>query len=152
MRDSDVMGLLMQQSRRLAAAAVAAAAIPVLASASETGAAPASVVGPRDIINTGLSLLLIVAAIMALAWAYGRLQGGRARNGDVLRVLAAQPLGAKERVLLVDVAGQHLLIGVTASQIRTLHVLDTPVAVADKVSQTGVFADRLRNMLQAAAR
>jgi flagellar protein FliO/FliZ len=128
--------------------------MPCLVRATEVGGSPgaSAVVGPREIINTGLSLLLIVAAIMALAWAYTRLQGGRARNGDVIRIVAAQPLGAKERVMLVDVAGQHLLIGVTASQIRTLHVLEEPVAAARAPAESAGFAGKLRGIVHGTAR
>ena len=129
--------------------------LPVVAQAAEAGGSSlgaGAVVGPREIINTGLSLLLIVAAIMALAWVYTRLQGGRARNGGVIRIVAAQPLGAKERVMLVDVAGQHLLIGVTASQIRTLHVLDEPVQASAPAAESSGFAEKLRGIVQGAAR
>jgi len=119
-----------------------------------SGAASANpVVGAREIANTGFSLLLVVAAIMALAWVYSRMQGARARNSGVIQVLAAQPLGAKERVMLVDVAGQHLVIGVTASQIQTLHVLDKPVVLdAEGEANPESFAARLKGLLPGTAR
>lgn len=132
--------------RLLACAALATLLLAGNALASEAGAA---VVGPREIVNTGVSLLLIIAAIMALAWTFTRLQGGRTRNGGIIRVIAAQPLGAKERVMLVDVAGRQLVIGVTASQIRTLHVLDEAVAATGGCGDDSPgFGARLKSMLQ----
>lgn len=122
--------------------------------AHASGAASSSaVVGAREIANTGFSLLLVVSAIVSLAWIYSRLQGGRARNSGIIQVLATQPLGAKERVMLVDVAGQHLVIGVTASQIQTLHILDQPIAVeAEAAVNDEGFAARLKGMLPGVAR
>lgn len=134
-------------------ATLAGASSVAFAAGTGDAATTGAVVGPREILNTGLSLLLIVGAIMALAWAYSRLQGGRARNGGVIRILAAQPLGAKERVMLVDVAGRQLVIGVTASQIQTLHVLEEAVVPTETPrTATGGFAERLRGALQGASR
>lgn len=151
-----LMGMNVRQTGSLRTVpALLVGLLPSLTRAAEAGGSSlgaGAVVGPREIVNTGLSLLLIVAAIMALAWIYTRLQGGRARNGDVIRIVAAQPLGAKERVMLVDVAGQHLLIGVTASQIRTLHVLDEPVTATAPATESSGFAERLRGIVQGAVR
>ena len=106
-----------------------------------------AVVGPREIMNTGASLVVIVAAIVAFGWLYSRMQTVRSRNGGVIHVLASQALGAKERVMLVDVAGRQLVIGVTATQIRTLHVLDQPLPEASQPESSG-FAERLRSIVK----
>ena len=118
------------------------------AAAEASQSAPAAVVGPAEILTTGLSLVLVVAAIVAVAWLFGRLQGGRVRNAGMIDVVAAQPLGAKERLLLVDVGGRHLLLGVTQSTIRTLHVLDQPVAATPDAPRQGGFGERFRELLQ----
>jgi len=122
-----------------------------LAAGGANAAEPAaSVVRPVDVLNTGVSLLVIIGVIMALAWAWSRLQGGRARNGGFIRVLAAQPLGAKERLMLVDVGGRQLVLGVTATRINTLHVLDEPVAAGESACESTGFSARLRTVVRAA--
>lgn len=118
------------------------------AAADASQATSAAVVGPAEILTTGLSLVLVVAAIVAVAWLFSRLQGGRVRNAGMIDVVAAQPLGTKERLLLVDVGGRHLLLGVTQSTIRTLHVLDEPVAASSEARARGGFGDRFRELLQ----
>ena len=118
--------------------------------AAEVGAGT-TVVGPSEIINTALSLLLIVGAIMALAWLLNRLQGGRSSSGGLINVVASHALGAKERLLLVDVGGRQIVVGVTASQISTLHVLDEPLA-ADSISlEKTNFGERLKKVIKAGA-
>ena len=108
------------------------------------------VVGPNEILNMGTSLVLIIVAIVAVGWLYSRAQGMRGHNGDVFHVLATQPLGPKERVLLVEVAGKQLILGITASQIQTLHVLEQPFLNERRASLPSVFAERLRTAIKGA--
>ena len=124
--------------------------LPAAVFAAEIGAGT-TVVGPSEIINTALSLLLIIGAIMALAWLLSRLQGGRSNNGGLINVVASHALGAKERLLLVDVGGRQLIVGVTASQISTLHVLDEPLNVEATSLERTNFSDRLRKAIKAGA-
>ncbi len=106
------------------------------------------VVGPNEILNMGTSLVLIIVAIVAVGWLYSRAQGMRSHNGEVIHVLATQPLGPKERVLLVEVAGKQLILGITASQIQTLHVLEQPLLNERRASLPLGFAERLRTAIK----
>ena len=54
--------------------------------------------------------------------------------------------------MVVEVADQTLLVGMTATQVQTLHTFDKPV-VADKADEeTAGFADRLRMAVRGAGR
>jgi flagellar protein FliO/FliZ len=77
-------------------------------------------------------LILILGLIYGLSWFVKRFsQGGFMQNPN-MKIISAMPLGTRERLLLVDVGGKQLLLGVTATQINTLHVFDEPVAQAEK--------------------
>lgn len=68
-----------------------------------------------------LSLAAVVGLIFAAGWASRRLQGGRhARGARRMRCLEVLPLGPRERVLLLEVDGQRLVVGVGAGGLRTL--------------------------------
>ena len=110
-----------------------------------------TVVGAGEIINTALSLLLIIGAIMALAWLLSKLQGGRSNNGGLINVLASHALGTKERLLLVEVGGRQIIVGVTASQISTLHVLEEPLNIETASLERGNFGERLKKAIKAGA-
>ena len=69
-----------------------------------------------------LSLGLVLVAIFALAWVVRRTQGVSFRAGSNISVAASLQVGAKERVLLVNAGGTHLLLGVSPGSVRTLHV------------------------------
>ncbi len=116
------------------------------ASADEVSGSPTlpAVIGSDEILNMGVSLVLIIGAIFVVGWLYTRVKGTHGHNGGFIHILATQPLGPKERVLLVEVADKQLVLGVTATQIQTLHVLEQPIDSAATAPATTGFADRLR--------
>lgn len=107
----------------LAAPAVFAAEKFAAPKASETPAA----VGTEGLAQVTLSLLLVLAAVFAAAWVVRRLRGFGKFGGGVLQVITEVPVGTKERVVLIQVGHQQLLIGVAPGRVSTLHVLAEPV-------------------------
>jgi flagellar protein FliO/FliZ len=76
--------------------------------------------------QTALSLLLVLAAILALAWLLRRVQGLRPGGGGTMQIQGGLQVGARERVLMIRAGGKHLLIGVAPGSVQTLHVFDQP--------------------------
>ncbi|MGN7838392.1 flagellar biosynthetic protein FliO [Stenotrophomonas sp. 22385] len=74
-----------------------------------------------------LALLAVLALIVGLGWVLKRMPGSGFKPADGLRVVASLNVGAKERVVVVDVNGEQLLLGVTAGGINTLHRLPEPL-------------------------
>lgn len=101
---------------------------PSLALAA-TEAAPAAV-GMSQLAQVLGALALVLVMIFGLAIASQRLRLGRGANGRHLRILDALSLGARERLLLVDVAGERVLLGVAGGRIERLHVLAAGVTDA----------------------
>lgn len=99
-------------------------------------------VGPGDLLNVGTGLLLVVGAILLCGWLYTRTQKLRGGASDLIRIIASQPLGAKERVVLLQVADQQLLVGMTSTQVQTLHVFEQPITINEVPTES--FAARLR--------
>ncbi len=102
--------------------------------------------GGSELLSLAASLIVVVGAIVAFGWLYSRARSFGGGNNEVINVVASRPLGAKERLLLVEIAGQQLLVGMTASQVQTLHVFDSPVAVA--ATAPPGFASRLKSALK----
>jgi flagellar protein FliO/FliZ len=73
------------------------------------------------------ALLLVLALIVGLGWLLKRMPGSGFKPAEGLRIVASLNVGAKERVLVVDVNGEQLLLGVTAGGINTLHRLPEPL-------------------------
>ncbi len=118
--------------------------LPVFAALPASAvAAPAGPVGPADVLGLGTGLVLVVGAILLTGWVYSRTQKLRGGASDLIRIVASQPLGTRERVLLLQVADKQLLVGMTSSSVQTLHVFDEPVAEPAVPGGQG-FAERLR--------
>lgn len=88
--------------------------------------------GAGSLVQVTLSLVLVLAAVFAAAWAVRRLKTfGRFSSGPI-EIIADVSIGAKERAVLVQVGGKQLLLGVAPGRVTTLHVLEEPIA-ADQV-------------------
>lgn len=78
------------------------------------------------LLQTLVALVAVVGVVLVLAWIGRRMQRGGLRGSATLRSRASLMVGAHERVLLVEAAGQFLLLGVTPSGIRLLHRYELP--------------------------
>lgn len=107
-----------------------------------------SAVPVTDLWEVFLGLLLVVALIVVVAWLMRRFQPGLVAGAASLRVISTMAVGPREKLLLLDVQGQHLLLGVTTQQISTLHRFEEPLALPER-SGTADFGARLRQALGA---
>jgi flagellar protein FliO/FliZ len=112
---------------------------------------PASPLSVGSLAQLTLSLIAIVALILALSWVLKRLKVGAARSRGGMAVLDELALGPRERIVLVRVGDSQVLLGVAAGSVVSLTPLATPIAVA-AVASAPAFADRLREFMQRGGR
>ena len=101
-----------------------------------------------------LGLAVVIALLLATLWFIKRLSTPRGAAAG-LKVLGALPVGQRERVVLMEVAGKVLVLGVTQASIRTLHTLTLeelhaaggPAALSAN-APAGDFAGWLRQSLE----
>ena len=111
-----------------ALAALAVAAAPAAKAAVPAAHAPSS----PGLAGAFFALLLVLGLILGLAWLLKRMPGAGLgiRPSEQLRVVSMLSVGAKERVMVIEVGKEQLLIGVTAGGITALHTLPEPLVVA----------------------
>ena len=102
-----VLGLAM--SSRAATATAVAATDPAIAS---DGVAP--------MLTMLVSLAIVLAAIGGIAFVFKRFGMRGPQAARMMRVVGQLPLGARERVTVVELGDQWLVLGVTAQQITLL--------------------------------
>ncbi|NIJ69854.1 flagellar protein FliO/FliZ [Xanthomonas sp. 60] len=92
-------------------------------------AAPAAQHAPSapGVFGAIIALLAVLALVLGLGWLLKRMPGTGFRPADGLKVVASVAVGAKERVVVLDVNGTQLLLGVTAGGITALHSLEQPL-------------------------
>ena len=66
------------------------------------------------------SLLLVLAILLVMVFAARWFMQRRPQGGRRLRFIEAMALGSRDKLLLVEVDGKSLLLGVTAQNIRLL--------------------------------
>jgi flagellar protein FliO/FliZ len=115
------------------AAAVAALGLTSFSVAHAQGAASQAVavpsLGGAGIVQTGLGLVLVLALLFGLAWLAKRFGLQRPMGGGNVRIVGSAAVGQRERVVVVEVAGDWVVLGVAPGQVRGLHVIE-----ADRVA------------------
>ncbi|NEX20124.1 flagellar biosynthetic protein FliO [Thiorhodococcus mannitoliphagus] len=91
-------------------------------------------------------LVLVVFLIVFFAWMLRRMPGLQGQGPSLIQVLAVRNLGTRERLLLIQVGEEQVLIGVTPSGMHRLHTLATPLEVAPDELPTADFAGLLNRM------
>lgn len=114
---------------RVALRAAALLAWPACASAEDTGLGRAALqpLQAGRVAEVVLALLAVLALIVVAAWVARRLGHARIGANAHLRVLGALPIGPRERVVLMQVGNEQVLLGVSSAGIRSLQVLTRPV-------------------------
>ncbi|UWX91764.1 flagellar biosynthetic protein FliO [Enterobacter mori] len=95
------------------------------------------------------ALALIILLMVVMAWA-ARRSGLARRLNDAqgnMTLVATQSLGPRERLVLVDVGEQRLVLGVTASQITCLATQARPEQ-APQTSAPATFPQMLEKLRQ----
>jgi len=103
------------------------------------------------LIQFTLGLIAVLAAVMILAWIMRRMNRWQMSAGGSLRLLGGLSLGARERILLVQVGDIQLLLGVAPGYVRKLHVLTQPLPATENFSnrdKQDSFSRRLAKALQ----
>ncbi|MBT9266421.1 MULTISPECIES: flagellar biosynthetic protein FliO [Pseudomonas] len=125
------------------------AAEPAATSAAAT-AAPAVGSGVAgQLTQLVFGLLLVLGLIFFLAWLLRRVQqAGPAGKGQVIELIGSRALGPRDRLMLVQVGNEQILLGLSPGTITALHVLKEPVQVPSTSEKaTPEFAQHLLKIL-----
>ncbi|MFJ7793579.1 flagellar biosynthetic protein FliO [Pseudomonas sp. NPDC096950] len=131
-------------------------ALPLSALAAEPVATATAAAAP--VASSGMAgqltqlvfgLLLVLGLIFFLAWLLRRVQqAGPAGKGQVIEIIGSRALGPRDRLMLVQVGNEQILLGLSPGTITALHVLKEPVQVPGMTEKsTPEFAQRLMELL-----
>ncbi len=90
------------------------------------------------------SLLVVFICLFAVIFFLRRVNRIGPGAAGPLQVIGSANLGHREKVVLLQAGDQQLLLGVAPGTVRTLHVLEDPIAIAENASQGVDFASVLR--------
>jgi len=132
--------------------------LPLSVLAAEPGATTAAPAATAPMVNSGVAgqltqlvfgLLLVLGLIFFLAWLLRRVQqAGPAGKGQVIELIGSRALGPRDRLMLVQVGNEQILLGLSPGTITALHVLKEPVEVPSASEKaTPEFAQHLLKIL-----
>ncbi|MBC3809072.1 flagellar biosynthetic protein FliO [Undibacterium seohonense] len=114
--------------------------------------AQANAVSPSTgLLQIFLALVVVIGIMLLLAWLVKRV--GPIASGHKLpvKVIGGISIGNRERVMVIEVADQWLVLGVTAQQINTLASMpkqELPDTDHNAITATAPFADWLKKTLE----
>lgn len=104
---------------------IATLCTPLLATAQTTArpvyTPPPAAVSSGSILQVIFSLLLVLAAVVLVAWILKRINLPQHGAGSLLKVISGVAVGQRERIVLVEINDTWLVVGVAPGQVRTLH-------------------------------
>ena len=139
----------------------ALAVLPGAAVAADGTHVPA-ISGAASLAQAGLGLFAIIALILGMAWLARRAGLVRHATGGVMKVVGSTMLGARQRLVLVEVGDTWLVLGVSPGEIRPLHSMPAASASGSHATNPlapaaagpsqppigGTFAEKLLRSLQ----
>lgn len=113
---------------------------------------PPSAVSSGSVFQIIFSLLLVLAAVVAVAWVMKRINLQQHGAASLLKVISGVAVGPRERVVLMEVNDTWLILGVAPGQVRTLHTMPRGTMPSGSASSTpgadGKFQMWLKQMME----
>ncbi|MEE9336309.1 MAG: flagellar biosynthetic protein FliO [Granulosicoccaceae bacterium] len=101
---------------------------------------------PANPVIALLKMSLALAVVLGLLWGFTallkRFQAPSLQSKSGLKLISTYNLGQREKLLVMQVGDQQLLLGVSSSSISTLHVLPAPLDLQTS-DETGSFKKTL---------
>lgn len=101
-----------------------------------------------DLLELIFGLLFVLATIVVVVWLIKRIGRLNHTSNKQMHIVAAMNLGAREKIILIQVGEQQILIGATPTSINKLHILDQPLIEPDPVEPfSQALSEKLKNFL-----
>lgn len=121
--------------------------VPGLA-AAETEAMPAlEPMSSPYLLKLTAGLVLVVVAIFVLAWLVKKFNLTQQSNNGLIRIIAGLSIGTRDRIVLLQVGEEQILVGLTPGRIAKLHTLTHPLQAPDSTAAPNSFADKINRLM-----
>lgn len=101
-----------------------------------------------NLLQVTLGLVAVIVLMLVFAWLMRRMSGFQGGVPGAMRVLGGLSMGAREKVVLIQVGETQLVLGVAPGRVQTLHVLEENIETPTRESAPGgSFARNLQRAL-----
>ena len=92
-------------------------------------------------------MVFILVLIFGLAWVMKKMQLTQHSQNGLIQVVSSISVGQRDRIALIQVGDEQLLIGLTPGRIEKLHTLKSAVNV-DMNKDNQSFGDKFNQLLK----
>ena len=107
--------------------AAAHAADVVRATTSTSAAAPTS---PAGMLQVMVGLILVLGVLVVIAWGVKKAGVGKQAHGGAIKIVGGIHVGNRERIMVIEVADEWIVVGVTPTSITALSTMPRQEGVA----------------------
>ncbi len=95
-----------------------------VATTSAPVAAPvAAATSPGNMLQVMVGLMVVLGLLIAVAWSMKKMGAGKHAAAGALKIVGGVSVGNRERILVVEVADQWIVVGVTPTSISALSTM-----------------------------
>ncbi|MEI8599351.1 flagellar biosynthetic protein FliO [Vibrio sp. M60_M31a] len=128
--------------KQIAGALSCTLSAPLALASSASMSAPSSF----DLLTTLGSLVLVIGVILLLALVVEAHASASIRATKGLKIVSQLPVGTKERIAVIQVGEEQLLVGITSQSIQTLAKLEKPLK-EEELANTA-FANQFSQLIK----
>ena len=92
-------------------------------------------------------LILVVAIIFLLAWLLKKMNFNQQSQQGLIQIVSALSIGTRDRILLVQVGEEQILLGLTPGRIEKLHSLASLIEFSATIDSKPSFASKLNSLM-----
>ncbi len=95
-------------------------------------------------------LILVLALMVGAAWLLKRFNVAGANSGEAIKIVGGIAVGSRERIVVVEVADQWIVVGVCSGSINALSTMPKQEIVTQKsvTSLQSNFSGRLKQFME----
>lgn len=125
---------------------------PAVAAEAGNGVSQPSMLDAGSFLQMFMALGLVIVIIIGLSFAVRKFNMFTAGPSRHIRIVGGLALSNKDRLLLVQVGDEQLLISASPGSVRKVHQMRTPIdedtVVTSKTASAGSFANLLQTVTQ----
>lgn len=92
------------------------------------------VITASSILQILLSLMLVIFLIIVASWLYKKYGNITSPLNDKFKVVSGLSLGPKEKIVLIQVGDEQILVGISPGMIRNIHTLNKCLEINEGVN------------------
>ena len=105
------------------------------------------IISNGDIAKLFISLASVIALVLIFSYCFKKMNNFSFGGSQVMNIISSIAIGQKEKIILLEVAGKNLLIGVSSGSISLLKELDSSELKKGVGDKEPPFVDSFKKFL-----